>query len=182
MKTSSKSSSQTSSSTTNVSRNLNIQDVEGITVGEAGGDVTVLHTDFNAIDRATDLAQKSLDVADSISRSGLSLALNQTETIADLARGTTQVVSDSTENALDKVTSMARDAVSFIGDFVEKLQGNAQTTLGSTVEALNKISVEQNKSSDQRLAEVSGNAVRYMVIAVGVLAGGAVLYAIFKRN
>ena len=47
-----KSTSSTSSSVSTVSRNLNIQDTEGLAIGEAGGDVTIIQTDMNAFDDA----------------------------------------------------------------------------------------------------------------------------------
>lgn len=231
----SRASTQTASTTNNESRNLNLQDTEGVTVGEAGGDVTIISTDHNAFDRASDLARLSVDTAESLGRSGLELSLQTTRSVTDFAEsalaeqgdvlnqaftfgdrafGTvekalagvsgayqdsaaynakalqavsaagadaTARVQATSENAVQAVGTLFRDAFEGVTDFIGNLQGKAQTQLGETVTALNAIAVEQNKSSDQRIAEISENAIKYTLIAVGVLTGGAVLFAIFKK-
>lgn len=224
MGSSSRATTQTASTTNNVSRNLNLQDTEGVTVGEAGGDVTIVSTDHNAIGAATDLAARSVDVADSLGRAGLELSIATSREVRDLASGAISevgnvagaalnfgdrafgtvekalgqvsgayqdsaayqkqaltAVQDTQQNALDTVTDLFRDAFTGVTDFIGNLQGKAQTQLGETVTALNAIAVEQNKSSDQRIAEISENSIKYVLIAVGVLATGAVAFAIFKK-
>jgi hypothetical protein len=65
-------------------------------------------------------------------------------------------------------------------DFVRDLQSTSQKTLGDTVGALNQISLEQNKSTDQRVAEISSNAIKYVIYGVGLLVLGVVGYAMAK--
>lgn len=164
-------STATSQTTNQTSRNLNLQDTEGVTVGEAGGDVTIVSTDHNAFDRASDLARQSIEVAESISRSGLELSLQQTREISDLSRSAIDEVSTSAGSFYDKAISFAKDITQRSGD-----------TLADTVEALNAISVEQNKSTDQRVAEISQNAIRYTLIAVGIITVGVLGFAVFGRG
>lgn len=64
---------RTTTSSTQTSRNLNIQDVEGVTAGEVGGDFIYAPTltDMNAFGDASDLAQRALDVGESLQRENL---------------------------------------------------------------------------------------------------------------
>lgn len=235
MGSSSRASTQTASTTNNVSRNLNLQDTEGVTVGEAGGNVTIISTDHNAFDSATDLARQSLSVGEALGGDALRLSLETTNAVSDLSRYGFDTIADLAGGSINEVGNIANSALSFgdrafttvekalggvsqayqdsaayqkqaltavqdtqasaldtisdlfsnafvgVTDFIGNLQGKAQTQLGETVTALNAIAVEQNKSSDQRIAEISENSIKYVLIAVGVLATGAVAFAIFKK-
>ena len=67
----SKSKQKTSTTNTQTSENLNVQDVEGITTGKVEGDFTLYSTDMNAFGKASDLAQKSLDVGKALQSENL---------------------------------------------------------------------------------------------------------------
>lgn len=188
------------------SEQTNIQDTEGIAASGIGGNLTIIQTDQNAFGDASRLAQGALDVASGIGSDALSLSLATTdrvstfglrsiETVADLAAqnsADTQAfgraafstveqslgaVGDAYEGANNSIGDLFRGALSFIGD----LQSSAQNQLGSTVTALNTIAREQSKSTDERVAEVSGNAIKYVAIIVGVIALGATAYAVTRK-
>lgn len=67
----SKSKQKTSTTNTQTSKNINVQDVEGVTVGEVGGNFTFTSTDMNAIGEAHELARKSLDVGKALQSENL---------------------------------------------------------------------------------------------------------------
>jgi hypothetical protein len=274
---------QQQTQTQSVSRNLNIGDTSGITVGEAGGDVTIVSTDYNALDIASALASRSVDVGESLGHDALNLASyfadvsaqqarDVTESQADLARdafvevgnansrafqfgdlafGTVEKalssVGDISANALAETTDLGRSAIAGVSnayadsatyqgkalqetadigraaiagisnayadsatyqgqaleaisagantlseglanayssalEFARGLQAKATDQIGSTVSALNAIAVEQNKSSDQRLAEVSGNAVKYVTVGVAVVAGAIIIATMLRSK
>ena len=200
----------TSTPTTNTSKNLNLQDTSGITVGEAGGDITIINTDMNAFDRASDLAQRSLDVGanlagdafatseyfaklfaegsayslDAVSDFGKEAFSSVDQIFADSAAYQNKAltaVQQTQDNALSTVNDLFRDTFVGVTDFLKDLQGTAQTQLGDTVTALNAIAVENNKSSDQRIAEISDKTTRSVVIIVAIIVVGGVAYAAFKE-
>jgi len=209
-----KSTSSTSSSVSTVSRNLNIQDTEGLAIGEAGGDVTIIQTDMNAFDDASELARRSLDVSESLARESFAVIQRSTEEAFDFGGSAFEVSSDALKevaqagresqefagSALREVSQISGDALSQVragfeaaGDFVANLFGRSldfvrgtterqQESLGETVSALNVIAREQSKSTDERVAEVAAGAQKNIVIIVGVIAAGALGYAIFSRR
>lgn len=224
--TSSRSRQQTTTETTtqNVSRNLNIQDVEGVTVGEAGGDVSIQMTDFNAIDRATSLAERSVDAGERI-------ALEQSDFLRDISSDVGSIVRDAfgfgrstQQEALDAIgTSQSRafgfasdsqaEAFSFAsasqaearstsqraldfaedvtvgaGDFIREALGFSrgvveaqQASLSQTAAVLQTSAREASKSTDERVAEISAQGQRTVLIAVGIIAAGLVAFAAFRR-
>lgn len=216
-----KTNTTTNTPTTNTSKNLNLQDTSGITVGEAGGDITIVNTDHNAFGQASELAQRSLDVGADAARDafatseyfaklfaeGSAYSLDAVAGFGERAFSTTDkvfadasayqkqaltAVQDTQANALDAVTGAQSDALANvtgvfkyafdgITDFIGKLQENAQSQLGDTVESLNAIAVENNKSSDQRIAEISDKSQRYVVIVVAVVVVGGLIYAASRR-
>ncbi len=158
---------QNISETENTQRNVNIQDAAGaIAISDTAGNVQVLQTDFNAIGRATDLAAMSVEASSRLGELGLSYGLRQSEIVADSARES--VI--SSENFLDASLNFAREA-----------NTKFQATIASTVDAIQRIGVEQNKSTDQRLSEVSERTTKYALIAIGVLGLALVGFAAFKR-
>ncbi len=170
--------------TSNTSSNLNLQDTAGVTVGEAGGSVSITSTDAGAVRGIVDTAMASNDLA----RDLTSGALHANISALDDAY---EVVNDTTRLAFDAVDSSNERAFSYFGsinsealDFVRETSGNlydkALAQVGGTVEALNAISVEQNKSTDQRVAEVSQNAIKYIAVVVGVVAFAALIYSFRK--
>lgn len=200
----------TSTPTTNTSKNLNLQDTSGITVGEAGGDITIVNTDHNAFDRASELAMESLAVSQSLGEDafatseyfaklfaeGSAYSLDAVTGFGDSAFSAVDqlfadsaayqnkaltAVQDTQADALSTVSDLFRDAFTGVTDFVKDLQGNAQTQLGETVTALNAIAVENNKSSDQRIAEISEGTTRSVIWIVAIIVVGGVAYAAFKE-
>lgn len=217
---------QDTSSTYNTSKNLNLSDTSGITVGETGGDLTIINTDQNAFDIVSEIARGAVDAGQTLAEEGFSTAeyfaklFNDSSTYSqgaaydfsskfgdsafssvDRAVGAIQdsssraldAVYDTSANALNKVTSSNESALDLLSntfkgafqgvtDFVSNLQEKAQSQLGDTVTALNAIAVENNKSSDQRIAEISTNTTKYIVIALAVLVTGAVAYSAFAAR
>lgn len=204
-----KTNTTTNTPTTNTSKNLNLQDTSGITVGEAGGDITIVNTDHNAFDRASELAERSLQVGSDAAQDafatseyfaklfaeGSAYSLDAVADFGDKAFSATDrifadssayqkqaltAVQDTQADALDKVGGAFQYAFDGLTKFVKDLQTNAQTQLGDTVESLNAIAVENNKSSDQRIAEISDKSQRYIVIVVAVVVLGGLIYAARK--
>lgn len=260
-----RSKSVTSNLTEQVNRPVTITDSDYANVLEAGGDIYSVSTDHNAIDRATEIAMRSLLVGESIVADGLRAAeetarLSQTSAVRlgegafdlsyesqllsaqsatrlgegafDLsyesqllaAQGAARAIDSSeyssqraiesaeysaaralntveflSSGALETTSALARDfgttnyllaenvqaqAGNFLDtalDFTRGLQTKFQDTIGSTVDAIQRIGVEQNKSTDQRLAETSEKVLKYAVIAIGVMALGLVGFAAFRR-
>lgn len=201
----------TSNLTENVQRNLNVQDSEdAVTVAETGGDVTIIQTDQNAFDRATELAQRSLDVGESIARDSQSLSLQVARMTSESALMTNELVAqsareslgatvglareslysteeiagraiESAESGRSQIASVASGALDKSLDFVRGLQTKFQDTIAGTVDALQRIGVEQNKSTDQRLAESTTTTTKYLI--VGLIALGAVVtIALVQRS
>lgn len=225
MGSSSRASTSTASTTNQTSRNLNLQDTEGVTVGEAGGNVTVVQTDHNAFDRATSLAERAVEAGTDLGKDAQRLSLETSQLVTEQSRRTLETVNDLASGALSEYGNLTGKALSFgeqafsavdkalgqvsgayqdaaqynkaalttVADqseslidralnFVKDLQGKASDQLGSTVTALNTIAREQSKSTDERVAEVSQNAMRNVLIIVGIITVGGVAYAIFGRK
>lgn len=233
MGSSSKAATTTSTTTNQVSRNLNLQDTEGVTIGEAGGNVTVISSDFSAIDNATRLAQGALDASTELGTEAARLSYetsqlvsetNRTalQTTADVASGAVAEIANfgksfgdsafsTVDKALGRVSGAYSDASQFqkaalsevsatqagaldtlsntfkaafqgVTDFVGNLQERAQSQLGDTVTALNQIATENSKSTDQRVAEISGNAIKYVVIGLGLVVVGVGAVFIFRSK
>lgn len=218
MGSSSRASTTTAQTTNQVSRNLNLQDTEGVTIGEAGGNVTVISTDHNAFADASDLARRAVDAGESLGRDALNLSLQQTRevssTLLDLSKGAISEVGNiagsaltfgdrafgTVEKALGEVSGAYMDASAFQQNALQEVSSSSQSffdkaiafasnlasksaeTLSSTVAALNDISVEQNKSTDQRLQESTERTLKYALIGFGVLALGLVGFAVANRS
>lgn len=150
----SKSKSKASTTSTTTQKNLNIQDTEGVTIGETGGDVSVILTDHNAFDNASELARKSLDVG----------AALQAESLA--------AARFSAEQAFD----FGGAAISAI----ERAFAGAAEFVGGTSEALTSTFREQSKSTDERVAELAQGAQKNIVLLVGIVAVALLGYSIFK--
>jgi hypothetical protein len=223
-----RSSSTTQNLEQNENRPITITDSDYAQVIEAGGDVYAVNTDYNAIDRATELAARSLDVGESIVRDGLrtieetsrmttnaavdlgegafdlayeSQYLNaqvagravqsaefSSELVADFSSDALFATSDlargfgeSTERLAGNVQDQAGDFLNTTLEFTRGLQTKFQDTISSTVDAIQRIGVEQNKSTDQRLAESTETTLKYALIALGVMALGLVGFAATRR-
>src|SRR6188768_3330312 len=146
--------------TVNTSQNTNVEDSDGIIVGSEG-DVNIysVSSDFNAIGSATDLAQRSVDFAQTIGQDAMRLSLQQSEVVAgsyaralDYQHMALQTATDRNEDALSYVAENARGTLetvtdtfksmfSGVTDFIGGLQRQEQTTLGDTVAAINTLAV-----------------------------------------
>lgn len=195
-----KTTTTTNTPTTNTSKNLNLQDTSGITVGEAGGDITIVNTDMNAFDRATDLAQRTVDVGEQIARDALQLSLDTTNRVVDDARSSRDFALNVGEKAINSVSAAYQSSAQFQQNaanlvanssenffdkalaFGKDLLQKSQDSLGSTVTALNASYREQSKGTDERVAEISGNAIKYTVGAVVVVALLALGFAAWRKS
>jgi hypothetical protein len=179
--------------TVNTSSNFNVQDSEGVVVGHAEGPLTIITTDFNATGDASRLAQSSVSVAESIARHSLDLSLQQTQGVLDYQRYSANIAAEQSHEALAFVSENSRGAIETVTDTVKGLFGGVldflggvqkaeQTTLGNTVAAINSVATENAKSTDQRLAETTGQSQKYMLIGVGILAVAVVAITVFKKG
>lgn len=132
MGSSSRASTTTAQTTNQVSRNLNLQDTEGVTIGEAGGNVTVVSTDHNAFADASDLARRAVDAGESIGRDALNLSLQQTREVS----GT---LLDLSQGAISEVGNIAGSALTF-GD---RAFGTVEKALGEVSGAYQDASAYQ---------------------------------------
>lgn len=185
LKSSSRQATSTSSSVENTSRNLNLQDTEGVTVGEAGGDVTIVQTDMNAFDNAAKLASKSLDVSsDAMSDS---FALVKTISLDAGAN-----ILESQDNAFkfgERSFGLVEKAYQDTGEYIEgafekvlgfvgTVQGKAQESLSGTVKALNDSFRENTKSSDERVTDIAKN----LMYVLGAVALGTGAFFMFRKR
>lgn len=109
-----KSTANTSTTTSTTSRNLNLQDLEGINVGEAGGDITIVSSDMNAFDNASDLARRSLEVGEFLAG----------EAAAAISRGTGEAFDFSSRVSGDAF-AVARESQGAAFDFGLDAQSRA---------------------------------------------------------
>lgn len=141
-------------------RNVAIQDSAGaIAIADNSGNVSFLTTDFNAVDRATGLAEMTVAASERLGLAGLDVGMRNAE-----------IISDSSAGFLQRGL-----------DFARETNTRFQSTIASTVDAIQRIGVEQNKSTDQRLSEVSERTVKYALLALGVLGLALVGFAAYKR-
>ena len=147
MGSSSRASTKTAQTTNQVSRNLNLQDTEGVTIGEAGGNVTVVSTDHNAFADASDLARRAVDAGEALGRDALNLSLQQTRevsgTLLDLSKG-----------AISEVGNIAGTALTF-GD---RAFGTVEKALGEVSGAYQDASAYQMQAL-QEVSATSDNAI-----------------------
>lgn len=154
MVASSRSRQQTSTSTTtqNVSRNLNVQDVEGVTaVAEGGGSVSIVQTDHNAFDRAAGLAELSV-------ATGAALQRDQTDFLGEVLAGARGFFSE---------------ALTFTRETADAQQ--------QTIKAHQETIAQQAQPADARLQDVSAASQRTVLLAVGIVAAAIVAFAIFRK-
>lgn len=194
------------SSTTEVT-NLNLQDLEGIAAGQVGGDFTIIQSDMNAFDNATELAEKSLEVGAALQADSLASARFSAEQAYDFG-GRSLALAENAQSSVESAFSRAAsaqqnayagaldfgggaisairgafsDAQDFVGEVIRGVVGQSQESLGTTVTALNTIAKEQSKSTDQRVAEISAGAQKNILMLAGIIAAAILGYAIFKRK
>jgi hypothetical protein len=166
---SSRSRSDTILNTTQTSENLNVQDVDGITVAGVDGGVSIVQTDHNAIGSAHDLAQRSVDAAESISRDSMAFAAGLTDSsIGSISRGF--------ERYAEGVGNAYENAFSGVSGAVQR----TQDTVGAAVDAILSIGKEQNTSADQRIADISTQAQRNLLVMVGIFGAVVIAYTLYK--
>lgn len=164
-----RSKSVTQNVTENRSSPLGVQGDDNVSV-ISEGDSYIVNTDHNAIDRATELAKRSVDAGESLALEAFSLSRSLTRDVIDVARDSQEIVADQSGDFLQTALDYTRD-----------LNTRFQNTIGSTVDAIQRIGVEQNKSTDQRLAETTERTLRYAVIALGVMAVGLAAFAYSRK-
>lgn len=167
MGSSSRASTTTAQTTNQVSRNLNLQDTEGVTIGEAGGNVTVVSTDHNAFADASALARDSVGVAEALGRDALNLSLQQTRevssTLLDLSKG-----------AISEVGNIAGTALTF-GD---RAFGTVEKALGEVsgaymdASAFQKAALQEVSASNASALDAVGGFFRDAFTGVTEFIGG----------
>lgn len=180
----------------NTTTNVNQEDYSG-TVAREGSvlQITQREESPEAIEAARQIGLGGLDLgALSVgavaqgSREALNFATNITDkTVTQLDRFGDRAFS-TVEQALGKASGAFETAASYQDraldtslDFVGNILDVNQKTLGNQVAALNAIATENNKSADQRVAEISGNAIKYTTYAVIAIGLGLGVWA-FTRG
>lgn len=191
MGSSSQAQTQTSQSTTNVSRNLNIQDTSGITVGEAGGNVTVVQTDQGALAAGADVARRAIDFTGDLiaqSRDALNRGFDFGESALSsgerVARAALDSNGDANARALDfggdAISAIQRvnsDSLSLLGGLVSESIDASRTlardsadansrTVSDAIAGFGALAKQSTASTDDRVAKVAGYAVLAIVAAV----------------
>lgn len=127
---------------------------------------------------ALDFGARSLSTVDSAFAKASAAQFDATAQVAGASRLVADAYSGASSSVIDSVSGFFKSALSFVGD----LQSNSQTQLGNTVTALNTIAKENSTSADQRVAQVSTDAIRYVVYGVAALAAAGALFAIFRSR
>ena len=109
-------------------------------------------------------------------------ALGTIKIFGDKAFGTVERALGSVSGAYSDAADYQDRALSKSLDFADGILSASQKSVNSTVTALQDISREQNKSTDQRVAEISGNAIKYVSIAVGAIGLGFVAWAALRGS
>lgn len=156
------------------SRSLDSQDA---TVSEAFGAVGDA---VREIGRSQDLAYGFGEAAFGTVDRALASVSGAYRDAATVQQDALDTVSQESERTTSLIATLAGDFVEGLAKFAKDATTTTQETIGETVTALNAIAVEQNKSTDQRVAEISANATKYVVIGVGILAAAAAAIAIFR--
>lgn len=207
----SKSDSSQKTSTSNSNENNNVSNTNGgVNISKLGGGSTVINTDAGAIKGITQTAGDSIALAGQVSSDSQALLKSLANSVLDFSRSTGTMVADTTltsqkqafqfgENAFSVVEQTTNDAQNFEKsalntvadsqagafrdalDFVGKVVGNAQESLGSTVAAINEIGKQQNTSADQRVQDTATTAIKYVAIGLGVI-GVAAAVAFSSRH
>lgn len=196
---------------TQINAPVGVQGDDNLTaVALGGGDVYAVSTDHNAIGAATELAARSIEAGENLVSEAARLSLETSRGVIDASRDAQDLVAEiagrSGADIRDLASDYGADVRSLAGsalstserlaagaqeqsadvltralDFTRGLQTKFQETIGSTVDALQRIGVEQNKSTDQRLAETTDRTLKYALIALGVMATGLVVFAAMRR-
>lgn len=169
----SKSKSSTATTQTQTTRNLNIQDVEGITVADSSG-VTITTTDQGALQTAERISLAGLEEAFGFGTDALGLADRSVGRVADIADITSARLLEGSERAGELVRGAFSDAFSLASGVLER----GQLQLGNTVTALNTIARQQSTSEAERIQDIATKGL----VGAGVLIAGVVLFAIFGRG
>lgn len=186
----------------NTTTNVNQEDYSG-TVAREGSSLTITQREESpeALEAARqialggfDLGARSVQAAENAGQAvvaGQFRALDFAGDITDKNLGTIKSFGDSAfstvEQSLGRVSGAYETAANYQEralsgalDFSAEILGASQKTIGSTVTALQEIGREQNKSTDERLAEVSGNAIKYVTIAIAAVGLGLLAWSAMK--
>lgn len=104
------------------------------------------------------------------------------ETVADLADRNDSRIAQISEGALSTIQESAGSFFDKALAFASSLSAKNQSTLSDTVSALNAVSVENNKSTDQRVAELAEGSQKTILIALGIAVAGVLGFAMFRRG
>lgn len=126
----------TSTSTVNESRNLNVQDVEGITVAETGGSVNILQTDQGAFDTAESIARESLAVGEEIGRTSAAVLRDVAEASFDFGGQAFDVADRATDRALTESFRFGERAFDVTAGAAERALGEGLDFGRSALEAV----------------------------------------------
>lgn len=147
------------------------------------GDLTITQASPEEIAAGRDIALAGV----AASEYGASAAVSASKTALDTVSRFGDSAFSTVEKALGRVSGAYESAADYeyraLGsslDFVRDLQRSSLSQVGETVSALNAISTEQNKSTDQRVAEISQNAIKYVIWGVGLLVVGVVAYSAMR--
>jgi hypothetical protein len=148
--------------TENTNAPVNVQDSGGAQVFENKGDVNnyTMLTDYNAIDDATQLAQKSVDAATYLGDNAQQLSLKTSQLVADVLQssqedsqaliakntaGTIDAITETTRNALDATIAAQGGARQAESDALQTVAENSRSNLNTVIDFVGGI---QSKFQD----------------------------------
>jgi hypothetical protein len=173
---------KTTTNTTNYVTNtqLGIEDVAGPSV--VGDNNVLVQTDAGAIKAGEAIALESLsanlDVTDRAGArvaAGFNDALRFAEGVSERERATLSEAFTFGGSSLTGSTNFARD---IFGKSLETVTGvlkEGQAQLGNTVSNLNLIARQQSTSSDERIQQIAGTAIKAAGIVAGLFVVGFVI-------
>ena len=155
--------SSTTQEQTTYNDTRNLQDNEGLTVGENSGSISVSTTDFGAVDAATDVSREALDLGRSAVDGAYDFAGRGMDNAFDFARGTNR-------DAMD----FAGDALGTVAGLADMTRESSRELVGDTIAGFKSLAMQTSASTDDRVAKIA----MYAFAAVAAL---VILPQIFKR-
>lgn len=157
-------------------QNLNVQDTEGVTIANSDN-VSVVATDYGALEIAGDAIQTAIDGARDVSRGAIDLGFEALGTSRDIVNIGSETALDAQRQSLDfageGLGALIDLGVGLFDRAISTAEGalkSAQSNVGGTVQALQGIAREQTTSDASRVQQVVLYALGAMVLII-VLGG-----------
>jgi hypothetical protein len=172
---SSRSSSKTDANQTQTTqtKNLNLQDTEGVTLADISGSVSLTQTDFGAVEGGIEVSRAALDLGRDSLGIGADPAGRGLDRAYEFSGDTAKIAYDFSSDTNKQAYDFAGGALSAVTDFADSTRMETSSLFKQSLGSIADLAMQTSASTDDRVAKVATYAVLAVVAAM-------VLPAIFR--